>query len=203
MRHKINSIFKMIIIDNGHGRQTPGKCSPDRRLQEWKWTRQAAAMLARRLNENNMTSTLLVPGEDDVPLAQRCTMANNIARQHPGSILISLHTNAAGNGSAWHKASGWSVFVHPRASPASRALAAALFAEASAADILGNRATPSCGYLTANLAILRNTICPAVLTENMFHDNAADAAFLLSPSGLNTIVEIHLRAILAFAKHSG
>lgn len=192
----------MIIIDNGHGRQTSGKCSPDSRLQEWKWTRQAAAMLAQRLNENDIAATLLVPGEDDVPLARRCTLANDIARLHPGSILVSLHTNAAGNGSEWHNASGWSVFVHPRASPASRALAAALFAEAAAACILGNRATPSCGYWTADLAILRNTICPAVLTENMFHDNADDARFLLSSSGLRTIVEIHLRAILAFATRS-
>lgn len=78
----------MIIIDNGHGRQTSGKCSPDSRLQEWKWTRQAAAMLAQRLKENDIAATLLVPGEDDVPLARRCTLANDIARQTPAASLF-------------------------------------------------------------------------------------------------------------------
>ena len=32
----------IIIIDNGHGINTPGKCSPDKSLLEWKYTREIA-----------------------------------------------------------------------------------------------------------------------------------------------------------------
>ena len=31
-----------ILIDNGHGENTPGKCSPDGRLKEWAYTREIA-----------------------------------------------------------------------------------------------------------------------------------------------------------------
>lgn len=187
----------MIIIDNGHGRQTPGKCSPDGRLREWEWTRRAAALLSARLDGHKIENTLLVPGEEDIPLARRCAMANEIARRHSGSVLVSFHTNAAGDGSRWQRASGWSVFVHPRASERSRRLARLLYGQALSAGILGNRSTPPDGYWTANLAILRGTICPAVLTENMFHDNAADVSFLLSRRGMETIVDVHLQALLS------
>ena len=28
-----------VILDNGHGANTPGKCSPDKSLLEYKWAR--------------------------------------------------------------------------------------------------------------------------------------------------------------------
>jgi len=31
-----------ILIDNGHGSNTPGKCSPDGRLREYSYTREIA-----------------------------------------------------------------------------------------------------------------------------------------------------------------
>ena len=31
-----------ILIDNGHGYDTKGKCSPDGLFREYRWTRQAA-----------------------------------------------------------------------------------------------------------------------------------------------------------------
>jgi N-acetylmuramoyl-L-alanine amidase len=30
----------LVIFDNGHGSNTPGKCSPDKKLLEYKWTRE-------------------------------------------------------------------------------------------------------------------------------------------------------------------
>lgn len=31
-----------IVLDNGHGKETPGKSSPDKRLLEWKWAKWSA-----------------------------------------------------------------------------------------------------------------------------------------------------------------
>jgi N-acetylmuramoyl-L-alanine amidase len=48
----------------------------------------------------------------------------------------------------------------------------------------------------SNFAILRDTKCPAVLTENLFMDNAEDCRYLLSDEGKEAIVKIHVQSIL-------
>ena len=47
----------------------------------------------------------------------------------------------------------------------------------------------------AGFYILRHTICPAVLTENLFMDNANDVAFLQSHSGKEAITMLHVEGI--------
>ncbi len=37
-----------ILIDNGHGNNTSGKCSPDNRLREYAWAREIAVRLVDR-----------------------------------------------------------------------------------------------------------------------------------------------------------
>mgnify|MGYP003524248588 FL=1 len=44
----------------------------------------------------------------------------------------------------------------------------------------------------------RDTICPAVLTENLFQDNKEDVKFLLSNEGKEIIANIHVNAILEY-----
>lgn len=187
----------LVIIDNGHGAETPGKCSPDGRHREWEWCRRAAKELSGRLAAAGIASALLVPENEDIALSERASRANKLAREK-NAILLSIHNNAAGNGSAWHSASGWCAFVCPNAGADARRLASLLADEAYASDLSGNRAIPPCGYLEANFAILRRTACPAVLTENMFQDNRADVAFLSSDEGFNTLIDIHLRAIIRY-----
>ena len=46
-----------------------------------------------------------------------------------------------------------------------------------------------------HLYILKHTLCPAVLTENLFQDNKEDVEFLLSDEGKQTIVDIHVEGI--------
>ena len=48
----------------------------------------------------------------------------------------------------------------------------------------------------SNFAILRDTKCAAVLTENLFMDNEEDCRYLLSSEGKETITQIHVQAIL-------
>ncbi|MBR1699160.1 MAG: N-acetylmuramoyl-L-alanine amidase [Bacteroidales bacterium] len=49
----------------------------------------------------------------------------------------------------------------------------------------------------ADFYLLRHTSCPAVLTENLFMDNPADCAFLLSEEGQQALVDLHVDGIIS------
>ena len=51
----------------------------------------------------------------------------------------------------------------------------------------------------ADFYILRNTKCPAVLTENFFMDNPVDCKLMLSDDGRQRIAEAHYWAIRKIA----
>ena len=187
-----------VILDNGHGYDTPGKCSPDKRLYEWSCNRDIVKRISAKLNELNIPNEILVTEDFDVSLNERVNRANKMSlmakKQGLEPILISIHINAAGNG-GWKSANGWSVWVSNNASVKSREFAQILYAEAEELGLKGNRSTPKERYWTANFYILKNTNCPSVLTENMFQDNKDDVEFLLSEEGKNKITELHIEAI--------
>ena len=55
-----------ILIDNGHGVNTPGKRSPDGRLLEWSYTREIARRVVAELQVQHYYASLLVPEEEDI-----------------------------------------------------------------------------------------------------------------------------------------
>lgn len=65
-----------VLIDNGHGAETPGKRSPDGRLREYAYTREIAIRLAIRLQQLGIDAIRIVPEETDVLLAERVDRAN-------------------------------------------------------------------------------------------------------------------------------
>ena len=192
----------IVLLDNGHGADTPGKHSPDGRLREWAWTRDMVRRIVDRLREEGIDARTLVPEEHDLPLAQRVHRVNNLCRLHGARnvVLVSVHNNASGSDGLWHTPSGFLPFVSPNASAASRRLAALLYAEAQRLNLTGNRAPCPTGYVESNLYLCRHTLCPAVLTENLFQDNRADVEFLLSSQGRQTICDLHVSAIKNFFK---
>ena len=192
----------VVIIDNGHGKNTPGKCAPDKSLFEWQWTREIAAMLCMRLyGISTIQTVILVPEEHDISLKERVRRVNTIV--HDAKIagkevlLISIHINAAGHGT-WKTASGWSVWVANNASEKSKLFAQIAYSEALSLHLKGNRVVPKEQYWSSNFYILKNTLCPAVLTENMFMDNQEDVQFLNSEKGKEMIVKLHYNAILKY-----
>lgn len=193
-----------VLIDNGHGVNTPGKCSPDRRLLEYAYTREIADIVVACLRVRGIDAECLVPEETDVPLSERCRRANDIYRETGrNAILVSIHCNAAGSGSDWMGARGWSVFVSPNASANSRRLATCLGRSAESFGVAIRKQVPGLMYWTQNLAMCRDTNCPAVLTENFFQDNRADVEFLLSNEGKRTVAQIHVEGIEAYLKGGG
>ena len=56
----------VVLIDNGHGKNTKGKCSPDKRICEWEYCREIACRLYEKLSLEGIQAILLVPEEKDV-----------------------------------------------------------------------------------------------------------------------------------------
>lgn len=191
-----------ILIDNGHGCDTAGKRSPDGRLREYAWARECAVRLEKALKSQGLDAERIVTEERDISLKERCRRVNAICRQVgvKNVLLISIHNNAAGADGEWHSARGFSAHVGLNASANSKKLAAAIWTAAIAKGLQGNRSVPQERYIAQNLAICRDTLCPAVLTENLFQDNKEDVDYLLSDDGKNAIMESHVKGIINYMK---
>ena len=191
-----------ILIDNGHGVNTPGKCSPDNRLREWAYSREIATRVVAALRGMGYDSERVVCEDDDVALSVRCRRVNDVCKRFGSKnvLLVSIHNNAAGGDGEWHDARGFSAHVGRNASVKSKALARYLWSEALRQGLHGNRCVPCVKYIVQDLAICRDTMCPAVLTENLFQDNKADVDLLLSDDGKERVTAVHVNAIVEFIK---
>lgn len=186
----------IVLLDNGHGVNTPGKCSPDGKLREYAYTREIVQMIHTSLKELGIKSYILTPEDTDIPLKERVSRANKLYKDNDKqAILISVHCNAAGADGKWHSAKGWSVFLSKNASNNSKKLADCLAQEAESKNLKVRYSIPGQSYWVQSLAICRDTACPAVLTENLFQDNKEDVAFLLSDEGKQQITNIHVNGI--------
>lgn len=193
-----------VLIDNGHGVNTPGKCSPDKRLREYAYTREIADYVVRDLKAAGVDALRIVPEETDISLPERCARANKAyAESGKQAILISIHCNAAGNGSQWMSAQGWSIFVDSTASQNSKRLATVIADVAEKKKIKVRKESNSQNYWVQNLYICKHTNCPAVLVENFFQDNMEDVEFLLSERGKQCVTGIMVEGILSYLKSAG
>lgn len=196
-----------ILIDNGHGANTPGKCSPDGRLREYAWSRECARRLVAALKKKGYDAELITPEASDVKLQTRVSRVNNICKAvgARNCLLVSTHNNASGSDGKWHDACGWSVFVSKNASENSKKLARMLTAEAMKRELMGNRSVPIQKYWTwswtdKDIYILEKSACPAVLTENMFQDHKGDVDYLLSEEGMTELVDLHVDGITKYVE---
>lgn len=187
---------EIVILDNGHGEDTPGKRSPDGRLKEYQYCREIVDRIYEQL-KTTYEVYKLVPEIKDISLNERVKRVNTICNQNPNSkiILVSIHVNAAGDGSKWMNANGWSVWISAIASENSKKFAKLLYKQCKLFNLMGNRSISNDTYQVANFAITTKTNCPAVLTENMFQDNKNDVEFLLSEKGKDIITKLHVNAI--------
>ena len=192
-----------ILIDNGHGIQTKGKRSPDGQLLEYAYTRELARQIVTTLKARGYDAELLVPEDDDIPLSERVRRTNAHCQAFGKSnvILISLHLNAAGYGTKWMNATGWSCYTCKGQTESDR-LADCLYKAAE--QILENQvirtdyARDGDPDWEEKFYILRHSLCPAVLTENFFMDSLYDRDFLLNEAGKQAIVDTHIEGIIKY-----
>ena len=201
-----------ILIDNGHGIQTKGKRSPDGTLLEYAYTRELARQIVTTLKSRGYDSELLVPEDDDIPLSERVRRANEICLTyepscptptgHPDVILISLHLNAAGDGTKWMNATGWSCYTCKGQTESDR-LATCLY-DAAIKNFPDRRIRKDYSDgdpdWEENFYILRHSLCPAVLTENFFMDSHSDLEYLQSKDGKQAVVDTHAEGIMEWLR---
>ena len=191
-----------ILIDNGHGVNTPGKCSPDGVFREYKYTREIAAAVVQHLGYRGFDAALVTPEEYDVSLRARTERVNTWCRQlgKKNVCLVSIHTNAAGNGRHWMNARGWCCYTS-RGQTAGDRLATCLY-EAASLHLPGHKIRKDYSDgdpdWESDFYILKNTLCAAALSENLFHDNADDLAFLESALGRQAIIDLHVKGIINY-----
>lgn len=190
-----------VLLDNGHGAETPGKRSPDGRLREYAYTREIAIRVASKLQQAGIDAVRIVSEETDVPLAERVDRANRAyVEAGKQAILVSIHCNAMGSGAEWMPARGWSVFVGGNASQKSKLLARTLAEAALGKGVEVRQPSRQLLYWTADLCVCRKTNCPAVLVENFFQDNREDVDLLLSEAGKQCVTDIMVEGIVNYLK---
>ena len=191
-----------IFIDNGHGLMTAGKRSPDGQFREPFYNREIARRVVSDLRDRGLDAELLVPEDDDISLAERVRRVNAacflLGKQNV--ILVSIHVNAAGNGTKWLNATGWSVYTC-KGQTASDKLAECL-CQAAIKNFPGRRIRTdmSDGDMDweEGFYILRKSLCPAVLTENFFMDSRDDLEYLQSRAGKQAVVDTHVEGIVEY-----
>lgn len=195
-----------VILDNGHGKETPGKRSVDGRLLEWSYTRDIVKRIQIELDKLYIKHYNVCNTDEDVSLSKRASLCNARYKENKkhgiDSILISVHVNAFGNGSSWESPIGWSAWTCKGQTKGDK-LADALYEAAdSVFPKLGRRvrkdfADKDPDY-ESDFYILKKTSCPAVLTENFFMTNKEEVDWLLTEEGKQAIVDCHIRGILNY-----
>lgn len=192
-----------ILLDPGHGSNTPGKRSPDGQLREYEYCREIASLVYYGLKTEGIDTEIIVHEEIDVPLAERIRRVNDECNALGKSnvLLVSIHCNAAGDGSDWMNASGWEIYTSPGKTKAD-ALADAIYQEADLYLPLVTKMRPDYSDgdadKEARFYMLTHSKCPAVLTENLFMDNKKDVKYLQTLVGKATIAKIHVNGIKRF-----
>lgn len=159
-----------IMLDAGHGYNTPGKRSPDG-MKEYEFNRAVAIYANQLLGQYQNVVVSFPHGDDrDVPLQERTDRANAMG----ADAYVSIHANAFGAGGFNH-VSGIESFIHPRAGADTVAFANVIHSEIVAACGLSNR-----GVKKADFHVLRETKMMAVLVEFGFMTNLNDLEKLKS-----------------------
>lgn len=188
---------KVVILDNGHGIETPGKRSPDGNFREYKWTREFVKILKIGLEEYGYDVFNIVPEDKDLGLTSRANRANKIIEEYGAGncIFVSVHNNAAGMGDKWYNATGWSVYTTTGVTKSDK-LANLLYEEIEALGINTRKDTTDGDYdYEEDFTVIKKTNCPAVLTENMFMDSKKDVEFLTSEEGFISLIKGHINGI--------
>lgn len=185
------------ILDNGHGKETPGKRSPQFGgnlpiLYEWEFNRDIVKRIAVMCTNAGIIYRVLVPEDTDISLQARCNRANRIYDETGGKcFLLSIHANAGGG-------TGWECYTTKGETKSDR-IAEILADEwrLEFGDQWKIRADYSDGDVDkeSQFYILQHTKCPAVLSENLFMDRLEDYQFLMTEAGRERIAKVHFETI--------
>ena len=196
-----------VFLGTAHQKSILGKGSPDGKFKEYKYSREVCKAVRDILKD--MGYQVFIDIEDnDLNVSQskelqlRCKIVNELVKQYKNCIYVSIHVNAAASDGKWHDATGWEVYTSVGKTKADE-LATCLY-NAAKFNMKDKKMRTDFSDgdpdKEAHLYVLKNTNCPAVLTENFFQDNKKDVDYLLSDEGFHAIVRLHVEGILNYIK---
>jgi N-acetylmuramoyl-L-alanine amidase len=174
-----------IVIDPGH---PPGGATGPTGLTEAEANLAISLPLAEMLRQRGAEVILTRTEHREVSLTERV----GIARRADAHLLVSVHNNAFPEGVDPFRRHGTSTYYfHPHVAPLARALQR---------EIQATTLIPDLGALTGNLAMVRPTWMPAVLTESVFMPLPEQEAALRHPGFARNLAEAHVRGLERFLR---
>lgn len=186
----------ILLLDAGHGLNTPGKRVPDGSMREFHFNSATAEKVAKKLAGYTNVEVHFVYDRDgsvDTPLATRTNTANDIYKKLKGDknnkfLYLSIHANAFGNG--WSSAGGIETFAYTTKPAGSTKVATEVQKQLIAGTGLANR-----GVKFENFHVLRETAMDAVLAECGFMSNKAEAELLKSDNYREKVANALVKAL--------
>lgn len=174
---------KVVVIDAGHGGHDPGAVANG--LKEKDLTLNIAKRVQEKLKSYNVKVVMTRTSDKYLTLSERARISN----RNKADLFVSIHINAGGG-------TGFESFIY-NGKVSSNTIA---FQNAIHSEIMKQVKVVDRGKKRANLAVVRETKAPAVLTECLFIDNSNDASKLKQDACLDKFAEGH---VLGIVKHLG
>ncbi|PAF13711.1 hypothetical protein CHH59_12745 [Shouchella clausii] len=168
-----------IFIDPGHGGSDPGAVGNGLKEKDLVLT------ISRHIRDILLSEykgvQVRMSRNSDVflSLSERAKLANNWGANY----FCSVHINAGGG-------TGFETFIHT-----SRSSKSVSYQNVVHPAIYSKMDVKDRGKKSANYAVLRQTNMPAILTENLFIDNAKDAKLLKNSKFLENVARGHAEGI--------
>lgn len=161
-----------IVIDAGHGPNTPGKRTPDGSMLEFEFNSAVAGYLREELSVYDDIETMFThDASTDVPLSDRTDKANAWG----ADLFISIHANAVGSG--WNDVTGIETYVYTTLPEDSVSIAKSV-----QESLVSSTGRIDRGVKSADFHVLRETTMPAILVECEFMTCKESAELLKSDS---------------------
>ena len=193
-----------VLIDAGHGIDTLGKRSPDGAFREYLWNREVSELLYGLLEENGYDVDMVVTETNDIPLKTRVRRVNEVCSLLGAKnvLLLSIHSNACGNGESWMNARGWSAYTTKGVTESDK-VASCLY-DAFEEEFTDRKIRKDLSDGDADweedFYIIKKASCPAVLLENFFYDNKEECQWLLLEESKKRIAKAILKGIQNYGK---
>ncbi len=175
-----------IVLDAGHGPNTPGKRSPDG-LREYTINREIAyAMRDELMKYKDVEVLFTFSDSQDVPLRTRTDQANKWG----ADVFVSIHANALAGKMGNH--GGIETLVYSTVGESLK-LARVVQRHLIAATALRDR-----GVKVMNMHVLRESKMPAILIEHGFMDSYTDLPKLKTSQFRKLCAEANVKALAEF-----
>jgi N-acetylmuramoyl-L-alanine amidase len=179
---------RLIVVDPGH---PPGGATGPTGLKESEANLGAALVLEELLTREGANVVLTRRDNRPVDLWPRVQLADSL----DADLLVSIHNNALPDGVNPYRNHGSSAFYfHPASIPLARAIQQ---------EMLARFGLPDLGIARGDLALVRGTWMPSVLTEGLFMMVPDQEAALGSPAGRRLYAEAVFDGIRRFLSGGG